>query len=172
MAIRGDAFLINGEPTYKGRTWNGKKIEGLLMNSRMVQATFDDLNPETVGKWAYPDTKKWDADRNTREFVAAMPEWRKHGLLAFTLNLQGGSPRGTRRTSRGTTRPSPPTAACGRSTWPGWRRSSTRPTNSAWWSILGIFYFGQDERLKDEDAVKRATTTPSTGCSTRATATC
>src|SRR5690348_11328907 len=75
VSIRGAAFLINGEPTYKGRTWNGKKVEGLLMNSRMVQATFDDLNPETVGRWAYPDTKKWDADRNTREFIAAMPEW-------------------------------------------------------------------------------------------------
>src|SRR6188508_755740 len=71
VGVRGDAFLINGEPTYKGRTWKGKKVEGLLMNSRMVQGTFDDLNPETVGKWAYPDTKTWDADRNTREFVAA-----------------------------------------------------------------------------------------------------
>jgi hypothetical protein len=94
VAIKGDAFRINNEPTYKGRTWNGKKIEGLLMNSRMVQAIFDDLNPDTRGKWVYPDTKKWDADRNTREFVAAMPEWRKHGLLAVTLNLQGGSPMG------------------------------------------------------------------------------
>src|SRR5687767_8616007 len=56
VSIQGDAFHINGRPTYEGRTWNGKKIEGLLLNSRMVQATFDDLNPETVGKWAYPDT--------------------------------------------------------------------------------------------------------------------
>ena len=74
VGIRGDTFTINGEPTYKGRTWNGKKVEGLLLNSRMVQATFDDLNPETVGKWKYPDTGKWDAGRNTREFVAALPE--------------------------------------------------------------------------------------------------
>ena len=37
---------------------------------------------------------KWDADRNTHEFIAAMPEWRNQGLLAFTLNLQGGSPEG------------------------------------------------------------------------------
>ena len=47
-----------------------------------------------VGEWQYPDTGKWDADRNTGEFVAAMPQWRRHGLLAVTLNLQGGSPRG------------------------------------------------------------------------------
>src|SRR5262245_60088329 len=94
VAIRGDSFLINGDLTYKGRLWRGKKIEGLLLNSRMVQAIFDDLNPQTVANWAYPDTKRWDAERNVREFIAAMPDWRKHGLLAITLNLQGGSPRG------------------------------------------------------------------------------
>ncbi|MGE3819761.1 MAG: hypothetical protein AB7I30_10015, partial [Isosphaeraceae bacterium] len=67
VSIRGDAFLINGKPTYEGRVWNGRPIEGLLLNSRMVQATFDDLNPETRGRWAYPDTGVWDAERNTRE---------------------------------------------------------------------------------------------------------
>ncbi len=78
----------------KGRTWNGQPVEGLLLNSRMVQATFNDRNPDTVERWAYPDTKKWDADRNTAEFIEMMPTWRKHGLLAVTLNLQGGSPEG------------------------------------------------------------------------------
>src|SRR5438477_12503928 len=81
VSIQGDAFLINGKPTYAGRAWNGKKIEGLLMNSRMVQGIFDDLNPETRKRWAYPDTKAWDPERNTKEFLAAMPEWRRHGLL-------------------------------------------------------------------------------------------
>ena len=71
VSIDGDRFLINGEPTYPGRTWNGQRIEGLLFNSRMVQGIFDDRNPETVSRWAYPDTKKWDAERNTREFIAA-----------------------------------------------------------------------------------------------------
>src|SRR5262245_3567109 len=94
VSIVGDKFHVNGQPTYKGRAWNDKPIEGLLFNSRMVQATFDDRNPDTRGKWAYPDTKTWDPDRNTREFVEQMPTWRKHGLLAVTLNLQGGSPEG------------------------------------------------------------------------------
>jgi hypothetical protein len=44
VSIQGVQFFVNGEPTYKGRTWNGYKIEGLLMNSRMVQGIFDDLN--------------------------------------------------------------------------------------------------------------------------------
>jgi hypothetical protein len=158
VSIAGDAFHVNGEPTYKGRTWNGKKIEGLLMNSRMVQATFDDLNPETVGQWAYPDTMTWDADRNTREFVAAMPEWRKHGLLAITLNLQGGSPRGysfdkpqpwhnSAFTEAGDLRP----AYLARL-----EKVLDKADDLGMVVILGLFYFGQDERLKDEDAVKRA----------------
>jgi hypothetical protein len=98
VSIEGDRFLINGRPTYEGRLWRGKKIEGLLMNSRIVQGVFDDLNPETVSRWAYPDTGKWDAERNNREFLAAMPVWRAHGLLAFTINFQGGSPEGYSRT--------------------------------------------------------------------------
>ncbi len=73
VSIAGDKFFINGKPTYEGRTWKGKPIEGLMMNSRMVQGVFDDLNPETVSRWAYPDTGKWDAERNVREFLAAMP---------------------------------------------------------------------------------------------------
>src|SRR4051812_27239194 len=94
VSIHGDQFWIDGKPTYQGRTWAGQRIEGLLFNSRMVQGIFDDQNSETRARWAYKDTGKWDPDRNTNEFVAAMPEWRKNGLLAFTLNLQGGSPEG------------------------------------------------------------------------------
>ena len=62
-----------------GASYQGLKIEGLLMNVRAVQAIFDDLNPETRGKWAYPDTGKWDPERNSREFIAALPEWRRTG---------------------------------------------------------------------------------------------
>ena len=97
VSVVGDEFHLNGKPTYAGRTWRGHKIQGLLLNARLVQGIFDDRNPDTVAKWAYSDTGKWDAERNTREFLAAMPEWRRHGLLAFTLNLQGGSPQGYSR---------------------------------------------------------------------------
>src|SRR4051794_40854167 len=94
VSIERRAFLINGEPTYKGRVFHGKKVEGLLLNSRMVQGIFDDLNLETRGMWKYPDGAEFDPERNTREFVAAMPEWRRQGLISFTINLQGGSPQG------------------------------------------------------------------------------
>ncbi|MGD2142620.1 MAG: hypothetical protein PVH79_03980 [Candidatus Bathyarchaeota archaeon] len=93
VAIEGAMFTINSEPTYPGRYWQDLKIEGLLLNSRMVQGVFDE-NPETQDRWTYPDTGTWDPDRNTREFVGAMRSWRDHGLAAFTINLQGGSPEG------------------------------------------------------------------------------
>jgi CubicO group peptidase (beta-lactamase class C family) len=156
VSIQGDAFRINGRPTYEGRTWQGHKIEGLLLNSRMVQGIFDDLNPETVGRWAYPDTGKWDPERNTREFIAAMPEWRKHGLLAFTINLQGGSPEGysgeqpwhnSAISEDGSLRPE----YMGRL-----ERIIGRADELGMVAILGIFYFGQDQRLRDEAAVVRA----------------
>ncbi len=156
VAIRGDAFFINGRPTYEGRSWQGYKIEGLLMNSRMVQGIFDDLNPETVGRWAYPDTGKWDAERNTREFIAAMPLWHRHGLLAFTINLQGGSPEGYSKgqpwhnsaiKADGSLRPD----FMGRL-----ERILDRADELGMVAILGIFYFGQDERVKDEAAVRKA----------------
>ncbi len=90
VSIEGEQFIINGELTYKGRVWEGNKIEGLLFNARLVQGIFDDSNPDTRDNFKYPDTGEWDPERNTNEFVEAMSEWRDHGLLAFTLNLQGG----------------------------------------------------------------------------------
>ncbi len=155
VGISGNQFFINGEPSYKGRYWKGKKIEGLLFNSRMVQGIFDDLNPDTRNLFAYPDTKVWDPDRNTREFVFHMAEWNKNGLLAFTLNLQGGSPTGY-----------------GNKDWINSafdEKGSLRPDyihrlklildkadDIGMGVILGLFYFGQDQHLKDEQAVINA----------------
>jgi hypothetical protein len=90
IQIEGERFLINGQPTYSGLRWRGKKVEGLLFNSRMVQAIFDDSNPATAIHWSYPDTSAWDPERNTDEFCSALPEYRRHGLLAVTVGLQGG----------------------------------------------------------------------------------
>jgi hypothetical protein len=156
VTIARDAFHINGKPTYEGRTWKGKKIEGLLLNSRMVQGIFDDLNEQTRSRWNYPDTGRWDPDRNTREFVAAMPEWRKHGLLAFTVSLQGGSPQGYSReqpwhnsaiTPQGELRPEYMARL---------EKILDRADELGMVPILTVFYFGQDQRLADEASVQRA----------------
>jgi hypothetical protein len=156
-SIDGRAFRINGEPTYKGRTFNGAKIEGLLLNSRMVQGIFDDLNPETRRLWAYPDGSAFDAERNTREFIAAMPEWRRRGLISFTINLQGGSPQGYSKaqpwhnsafTGEGELRP----AYAARL-----ERILDRADELGMAPIVGFFYFGQVTRFRDESAIVRAT---------------
>ena len=156
VAIEAEKFYINGEPTYAGRSWKGYEIEGLLLNNRQVQATFDDENPETRRLWAYPDTDEWDADRNTQEFIDALPISRDHGVLGITLNFQGGNPKGYG--------------------WPQpWENNAFEPDgeirppylvrmgrvldamdNLGMVAILGVFYFGQDERLESESAITRA----------------
>jgi len=157
VSIVGDAFHINNRPTYPGRYYKDYKIEGLLLNSRMVQGIFDDRNPETISRWAYPDTERWDPERNTGEFITAMPEWRAHGLLAFTINLQGGSPEGYSKEqpwhnsgieSDGTLREDYLNRL---------KRIIDRADELGMVVILGYFYFGQDERLMGEEDVIRAT---------------
>ncbi|MGL6094572.1 MAG: hypothetical protein ACRC7O_02070 [Fimbriiglobus sp.] len=153
VGIVADKFHINGRPTYPGRTWNGKPVEGLLLNSRMVQATFDDRNPETVARWAYPDTKKWDADRNTAEFIAMMPAWRKHGLLAVTLNLQGGSPEGYSKSQPWHNSAVNADGTLDPKSMARLARVIDEADELGMVVILGVYYFGQDERVSDETAV-------------------
>ncbi|MFN8526381.1 MAG: hypothetical protein U0821_25050 [Chloroflexota bacterium] len=156
LEIDGEKFLIDGKVTYPGRAYRNWPIEGLLMNSRMVNATFDDLNEDTRDRWAYPDTGVWDADRNTDEFLAMLPIYREHGLLAVTLNFQGGSPEAYSRiqpwlntafTARGELRPS---------YLPRISRVLEKLDELGMVCIMGFFYGAQDERLLDEVAVKRA----------------
>ena len=156
VAIRSDAFLINGQPTLKGVTWRGHSVEGLLPNSRMVQGVFDDLNPGTRSRWVYPDTKAWDPARNTREFVAAMAEWRRHGLLAVTVNLQGGSPEGYSKDQPWHNSAFAEDGALRPAYFERTRQILDEADRLGMAVILGLFYFGQDERLRDEAAVVRA----------------
>lgn len=94
LSITSDKFLVNGNVTLAGRTFSGMSIEGLLLNSRMANAMFDDENEFTRQLWAYPDTGAWDAERNTREFIEMLPAYREKGLACININLQGASPLG------------------------------------------------------------------------------
>ena len=94
VSIDGEDWLINGELTYKGRTFRDWRIEGLLLNSRMASGIFDDENALTRDLWKYPDTGVWDPDRNTNELIAMLPEYRAHGITALPFNLQNSSPLG------------------------------------------------------------------------------
>lgn len=155
ISIADDGFLIDGQPTYAGRYYREKKIEGLLLNARLVQGVFDDRNPETQSRWNYPDGP-WDPDRNTAEFIDMMPTWRAAGLLSFTINLQGGSPEGYSQTQPWDN------AAFSESGEPDpdylerLGRILDEADRLSMAPILGLFYFGQDNRLHDERAVVRA----------------
>jgi hypothetical protein len=154
VSIRGEQFYLNGKPTYEGRYWKGNKIEGLLINSRMVQGIFDDLNAETRQLFVYPDTRKWDPERNTTEFVQAMDEWNSYGLNSFTINLQGGSPVGYGNQKNwlnsayledGTLRPEFMARL---------EKILNKADELEMVVILGLFYFGQDQNLRDEQAIR------------------
>ncbi len=157
VTITGGRFLINGTPTYAGRSWKGHRIEGLLMNSRMANAIADDENPETRGAWSYADGP-WDAARSTNEFIAALPAYRAHGLLAVCLNLSGGSPQGYSWNQ--------PWKICGfnsdgtiKPAWAARLESVIKATDQHGMAvILGLFYGKQSGTFKDEVAVKAAVT--------------
>jgi len=157
VSIVDDAFYINGQITYPGRFYEGHRIEGLLINSRMVQGVFDDRNPETINRWAYPDTRKWDAERNTREFLEAMPKWRSYGLLAFTIDLQGGSPEGYSKAQPWHNSGIEADGSLNTAYVERLERIIDRADELGMVVILGYFYFGQDHHLADEEAVIRAT---------------
>lgn len=74
--------IVEGRWRVNGRLTNpGSAAEGLLMNVRMVNATFEDRRrPE------------FDAEANTDEFIGTLPDYAAHGVNAVTLNLQGGMP--------------------------------------------------------------------------------
>ena len=190
------------------RTFKGKRIEGLLMNVRVVQGIFDDLNAETAPRWVYPDTKRWDADRNTtrvhrgdgrmeaprRARVHHQPSGRQPRVSrvdedaapvrpaagAAAPEADGQGPAGATPPPGGRGAGNPPQA--GEARGGGRGPAGPQPENSAidpdgnlrpaymarlqrildkadelgMVAIVGYFYFGQDQRVKDEAAVQRA----------------
>jgi hypothetical protein len=132
------------------------------MNSRMVQATFEDENPETVNLFSYPDGSPFDPDRQTDEFIAALPEYRRYGVIATTVNFQGGFPQYHVHLRRD-------------QILQDWENNAFTPDGrlkpryaarmqrvvegsdaEQMAVIVGLFYFGQNHKLADEAAVRRA----------------
>jgi len=189
ISIEGDKFLVNGTPTNEGTTFRGVSMEGLMMNSRMANAVFDDDNEFTQHLWAYPDNEKWDADRNTNELIEMLPTYKSKGLSCIDVNLQGASPLGYYKSNpdglsdlmaRIQTKFPDATEP---KIWAGLPGTRSQPWNSGAFTengdlkpafmkrvakiieaadeigmivCLGLFYFGQDERISDEKSVKTA----------------
>jgi hypothetical protein len=131
---------ISGQRTYKGAD-----AEGLLLNVRMVNCTFEDRNPATC-------PKGFDPDKNTDAFIAKIADYAAHGVRAFTLNLQGGTPnyKGALNSAfepNGSLRPDSLRRVA---------RVIEACDAQGVAVILGCFYQEQDQVLKDEAAVKAA----------------
>lgn len=76
ISIIDGKWAINGELINKG-----SKAEGLLLNVRMVNATFEDIvNPD------------FNPKENYEKFKNKIADYKASGVNAFALNLQGGMP--------------------------------------------------------------------------------
>jgi CubicO group peptidase (beta-lactamase class C family) len=134
ISIADGRWQLNGALTY-----SGAPAEGLLMNVRMVNATFEDRNRPT-----------YDADANTSEFLATLPDYIAQGARAFTLCLQGGMPgyEGAINSAfepDGTLRPSYLARV---------QRVIEACDRQGAAVILGCYYQRQDQLLRDEEAVR------------------
>jgi hypothetical protein len=180
VGIRGSMFTINRHPTYTpeaGFPNANTNLTGTLLNVRAVQAIFDDANYPLKGSRAhpymsntmgpvsfdYPDGK-WDPERQTNEFVAALPDWRRCGLLAFTVNLQGGGPTDGNYGENGPAQPHLNSAFEPQGALkPAYAKRLEKVIAAAdrlgMVVIVGLFYQGEDERVEvtpDGRYVKRA----------------
>ena len=129
-------WFINGAVTYPGTP-----SEGLLLNVRMVNSTFEDM--------AKPE---FNSDENTARFIAAIPGYVTAGVLAFTLNLQGGMPG-----YEGAVNSAFEADGSLRNRYMDRIEQVIRACDRAGAAvILGCFYQRQDQVLEDEAAVRAA----------------
>ena len=134
ISIADGRWCLNGRVTYPGT-----RAEGLLMNVRMVNAVFEDTH-----------RPGFDAEENTSEFIAKIPEYVAHGIRAFTINLQGGFPgyEGAANSAFS------PDGSLRMDYMQRVRRVIEACDRNGAVVILGCFYQRQDQILKDEKAVR------------------
>ena len=77
-------------------------------------------------------------------------------MLAFTVNLQGGSPEGYSKDQPWENSAIDPDGKLRPAYMSRLARILDRADELGMVAIVGCFYFGQDQRVKDEAAVKRA----------------
>jgi hypothetical protein len=127
---------------YHGTVVNpGSLAEGALMNSRMANAIWDDAG------WA-----AFDADKNTSNFIAALPTYASYGLNNVTVSLQGG------KTGRGQ---SVSTGINPNGSFDGaWMARLDRVLSAAVAKHMTVtvqgYYQSQDHRVIGDEAVKRS----------------
>jgi len=135
VSIDKTQWQINGRITNPGTP-----AEGLLMNVRMVNSTFED------GK-----RTDFNSNENTNRFISKIPEYKSYGVRAFTLNLQGGFP-GYEGAINSAFRPN---GTLRKRYLSRIKRVTEVCDQQGIIVILGLFYQRQDQILRDERAVKR-----------------
>lgn len=86
LTIEREKFKINGRYVYEEIVNANPKIQGTLMNMRCIQGIFDSENRMQFNRYG----KNFDPDINTKELIAALPQWYEKGIRAITVGLQGG----------------------------------------------------------------------------------
>ncbi|MGB2861920.1 MAG: family 16 glycoside hydrolase [Sedimentisphaerales bacterium] len=138
ISIADGRWRLNGRVTYPGT-----QAEGLLMNVRMVNAVFEDIH-----------RPGFDAEENTSEFTAKIPEYVAHGIRAFTISLQGGFP-GYEGAANSAFRSD---GSLRRDYMKRVRRVIEACDRNGAAVILGCYYQRQDQVLTDEEAVRTGVT--------------
>ena len=67
VAIAGGDWLLDGRPTCPGRVWRGRRIQGLLLNSRMAWGNYRDGYRNPPIDWRIATPRK-------RAFFSALKE--------------------------------------------------------------------------------------------------
>jgi CubicO group peptidase (beta-lactamase class C family) len=134
VALDKDRWLLNGGVTYRGA-----RAEGRLMNVRMVNTVFEDAQRPT-----------FDPEANTDRFLDKLADYVDHGVRAFTINLQGGMPGYEGAVNSAFDADGNLRDAYLRRV----RRVIEACDEHGAVVILGCYYQRQDQRLKNEDAVR------------------
>ena len=134
ISIENGRWHLNNKVTYPGT-----RAEGLLMNVRMINSTFEDRHKPA-----------FDPTANTEKFISRIPEYADQGVLAFTLCLQGGFPgyEGALNSAFN------PDGSLRESYLLRLKRVIRVCDRHGLAVILGCYYQRQDQILEDADAVR------------------
>ena len=160
IEISQNQFLINGRPSYSELPNPNPAALGLLWNQRVINGVFDDR----VDKTRFNQFKMgvFDAEKNTDNLIASLPEWHKYGLRAFTVGFQGG---GTRHCAEITEVDNNPFGRDGKTLDPAYaarmHRIITAADELGMVVIVCFLYWAQILRMDGEEAAVSAV---KTGC--------
>ena len=160
VGVKGDSLLINGKPVYSEIAGSRPEAHGLLMNARFIQGIFDD--DADRARYARFGRDTWDPEANTDGLIAALPEWHRYGLRAFTVGFQGGGPFFTVPNH---TIDNNPFGEDGTKLDPAYAARMDRLIRAAddigMLVIVSYLYQGQAPRLRDGKAIRNAVVTAS-----------